>query len=62
MRIIGEKINGTRQRVAQAIEERNAARKAKDFTRADEIREKLTALGIELEDTRDGTRWKLRDD
>ncbi len=47
--------------IERLIEERNAARTGKDFARADEIRDQLTALGIELEDTRDGTRWKLRD-
>ncbi len=40
------------------IEERTAARKARDFERADVIRDELLARGIELEDTRDGTRWK----
>ena len=40
------------------IEERNAARKAKDFTRADEIRDELFKRGIILEDTREGVKWK----
>ena len=44
------------------IEERISARQNKDYTRADEIRDELTALGVELEDTADGTRWKLRGD
>ena len=44
------------------IVERNAARDARDFTRADAIRDELTAMGIELEDTRDGTRWKISGD
>ena len=47
--------------VERLIEERNAARKAKDFQQADSLREQLTDLGVELEDTRDGTRWKLID-
>ncbi len=40
------------------IEERKAARKAKDFGRADEIRNELLAKGILLEDTREGVKWK----
>ncbi|MDO5360288.1 MAG: cysteine--tRNA ligase, partial [Jeotgalicoccus sp.] len=40
------------------IEEREAARKNKDFTRSDEIRDSLKAEGIVLEDTKDGVRFK----
>ncbi len=40
------------------INERNEARKHKDFARADAIRDKLSSLGIILEDTPEGTRWK----
>lgn len=40
------------------IEQRQAARKAKDFQRADEIRDELLARGIVLEDTREGVKWK----
>ena len=40
------------------IGERQAARKAKDFKRADEIRNILLAKGIILEDTREGVKWK----
>ena len=43
------------------IEERQAARKAKDFKRADEIRDELSAKGIILEDTRAGVKWKRAD-
>ena len=39
------------------IEERNAARKAKDFKRADEIRDELKERGVILEDTPQGTSW-----
>lgn len=40
------------------IEERQAARKAKNFARADEIRKELLEKGIVLEDTREGVKWK----
>ena len=40
------------------IEERQAARKTKNFARADEIRDQLAAEGIILEDTREGVKWK----
>lgn len=44
--------------IEQLIEERQAARKAKDFVRADEIRAQLLEKGIILEDTREGVKWK----
>ncbi len=40
------------------IAERQAARKEKNFARADEIRDELLAKGIVLEDTREGVKWK----
>ncbi|MDD6490615.1 MAG: cysteine--tRNA ligase [Firmicutes bacterium] len=40
------------------IEERQVARKAKNFQRADEIRNELLSKGIVLEDTREGVKWK----
>ena len=43
------------------IEERNQARKQKNFDRADEIREKLKSQNIEIEDTKEGTVWKKLD-
>ena len=40
------------------IEERQSARKAKNFARADEIRDQLSDMGIILDDTREGVKWK----
>ena len=40
------------------IKERQEARKAKNFGRADEIRKELLDRGIILEDTREGVKWK----
>ncbi len=40
------------------IQARQDARKAKDFAKADEIRDKLKDMGIELLDTREGVKWK----
>ena len=44
--------------IEKLIEERQAARKEKNFARADEIRALLLEKGIILEDTREGVKWK----
>ena len=44
--------------VEKKIEERKEAKKAKDFAKADAIREELLAKGIVLKDTREGTFWE----
>ena len=44
--------------IEKLIEERQAARKEKNFARADEIRGMLLEQGIILEDTREGVKWK----
>ncbi len=42
------------------VDERDHAKKRRDFKRADEIRNQLSAMGILLEDSKDGTRWKRK--
>jgi cysteinyl-tRNA synthetase len=45
--------------ILKKIEAREEARRQKDFALADRIREELLGLGLQLEDTKDGTRWKI---
>ena len=45
--------------VEQKIEERKAAKKAKNFALADEIRDELAERGVVLKDTREGTTWSV---
>lgn len=45
--------------VDRLVAARTAARRARDFERADTIRRQLGEMGVELEDTRAGTRWKV---
>jgi cysteinyl-tRNA synthetase len=47
--------------IQSLIDERQAARKARDFARSDQIRDHLLSQGILLEDTRDGVRWRRRE-
>ncbi len=46
------------EEIQRAIDERLAARQARDFARADQIRRGLVDKGVILEDTKEGTRWK----
>ena len=46
--------------IENLIEERNRARKDREFSRADKIRDELAAMGIILEDGPQGTRWKKK--
>jgi cysteinyl-tRNA synthetase len=45
--------------VSLALEQRQAARARKDYAAADAIRDRLTALGVQVEDTPQGPRWEL---
>ena len=44
--------------IGEMIENRNAARAAKDFATADALRDELAAAGIQIEDGPDGTTWR----
>jgi cysteinyl-tRNA synthetase len=46
------------EEIEAQIKERNDARKAKDFQKADQIRDDLAAKGILLDDSSDGNTWK----
>ncbi len=52
------KINFEEQEIQNLIDEREKARKEKDWSMADKIRDKLKENGIILEDTSEGVRWK----
>jgi len=47
-------------RVEELIQERAAAKKARNFGRSDQIRQELLDAGVILEDTKEGTRWKRK--
>ena len=53
-----EKAEEFPREVLDLLDERQAARKAKDYARADEIREQLKALGYAIEDSRQGAKLK----
>ena len=56
--IVEKKKEMLEEDIEALIKERQEARKAKDFKRADEIRNELLNKGIVLEDTREGVKWK----
>lgn len=45
--------------ILEKIEERKAAKKAKDFAKADAIREELLSKGVSIKDTREGVVWEI---
>jgi len=55
-----KKLNLSEEEILRLIEERNEARKEKNWKKADEIRNDLLSRGIVLEDTPSGTHWKLK--
>ena len=48
------------EEIERLIAERQAAREAKDFAKADAIRDRLASQGIVLEDTPQGVRWRRK--
>ena len=46
--------------IEKLIQQRTDARLAKDFNKADKIRNKLSDMGVEIEDTSDGTIWRIK--
>lgn len=58
---IETRIEMTKEEIEKLITEREAARKNKDYKKADEIRNYLYSTGIILEDRKEGTLWELKD-
>ena len=59
---IGQEALGlTEEQITDFIQQRVDAKKAKDFAKADEIRQSLLAQGVVLEDTSQGTTWRRAD-
>ena len=56
----GQTQNINSQTIEKLINERKEARRDRNFKRADDIREKLKNMGIEIEDTKDKTIWRSR--
>ena len=56
--ILDKKDDDLDSEIEALIEERQAARKIKNFAKADEIRDKLLSMGIQLKDTREGVKWQ----
>ncbi|MCC8097211.1 MAG: cysteine--tRNA ligase, partial [Eubacterium sp.] len=55
-----EKAEIDTETIEALIAERTAAKKARDFAKADEIRNKLSDMGVVIEDTRQGVRWSFK--
>ncbi|MBQ2642694.1 MAG: cysteine--tRNA ligase [Eubacterium sp.] len=55
-----EELQGDEEYIKEMIAKRAEAKKNKDFALADQIRDELDAKGIELEDTREGTKWNRK--
>jgi len=49
----------SRANIQMLVDERNVARKAKNFAESDRIRDELAKMGVVLKDTKDGTTWEI---
>jgi cysteinyl-tRNA synthetase len=52
--------DGLEKEVEDLIQERERARKERDYGRADDIRSRLIEMGIVLEDTAEGVKWRRK--
>ena len=59
VKLIDENISDV-EKIECLVNDRNEARKNKDWGRADECRDELTQIGVVLEDTSKGTEWKIK--
>ena len=48
------------EKIEELITDRNIARKSKNWAEADRCRDELTAIGVLIEDTANGTEWKIK--
>ena len=60
LHVMEKEKNPLDEQAKKMIQERETARKKRDFERADQIRRELNAMGIVLEDTPKGPRWKRK--
>ena len=58
--VLGDTGENVDENIQQLIDIRNKARAKKDWSKADEVRDKLDKMGIVLDDTSDGTIWKKK--
>ena len=60
MKIEKDLSNVDEELINRLIDERNQARKSKDYSKADEIRNKLLTMNIEILDSKEGTTWRVK--
>jgi len=58
--IKNENLNLDVKNIEKLIADRNAARRSKKWAEADRCRDELTAIGVLIEDTANGTEWKIK--